>query len=123
GVDHVGLKVPPDSQVQRQPSRRAPIILQVGPELCIGAFDTRRTSSIAQLVGSSVIERQRSRVGGRTVGDGIDELGVLEQWGLIVAFVDLVFQEMDPAATFKHVLSDTVVGEVVANADAPWMKF
>ena len=111
-VEHVGFEIPPNAQVERKPSRQAPIILQECANLLVVLLETRIAKLPIELIWISIIESENS-------GTPHDRIGKEEMWRLIVAFDDVVRQEIDVGAELEDVVAAGVesgVRDVITKA-------
>ncbi len=112
-VQHVRLVIPPNPEVEREPRRRAPIVLQICTQRRVVRREERVAGRPLQFEGVFV------RVGhvAGAVRIAIDQVAIPEGRELVVAFVHIVGQSIQCDPDLDHVLptrAEARVCEVIA---------
>ena len=91
-IEHVALIIPTDADIERQPRRRTPVILDVCSDLRVAGVVERVAHLEFHVLGN--VEAVRV---------GCDEQGILR-----VALEDVVGEEVDAHAGLDHVLATLI---------------
>ncbi len=117
-IEHVRLEVPPDPEIQSQPVRGAPVVLQVSAELQVVGCEEWVAGAVDQLIGRPV---QKPLVP-RAIRIAVHRVRVHEPGRFIVPLFHVVMQELCIDACLHHMVPAGVppsVGDIVADSDAP----
>src|SRR6185503_14731240 len=111
-VQHVGLVIPPNAEIESQALDRTPIILEVGAELLVARLEERIPSSVPEIEGRPVVVNLISIT-------CIANVLVLKGWSGVVSLVDVVLGKSDTNSTLDHMFASELepgVGKIITES-------